>query len=204
MEIKVVSEFIEYYALQTSKDKDEIEIITYGLKILGSTFLTSVLIILSGVIIGHPISSLIYLSILFLLRRNVGGYHSKTYLGCLCITILNFLIVVLLENNLKQDYKEVLGIVFIIYSAIKIYSITPQVHKNRVINEETIEICNLKKNRNLSIILSIALINNIFVRIGLLYNINYFFIISTSLMIVALSVNKINSKEEKVYEKDFS
>ncbi|MGO1469843.1 MAG: accessory gene regulator B family protein, partial [Tissierella sp.] len=115
------------------------------LKILGTSILTAMVVLLSGIISGQPISAIIYLSVLILLRKNVGGYHSSTYLGCLSLTILNFMLIILLQINLKQNYKEVIGIIFIIYSTIKIYMIKPQVNQNRIINDEVINICNFKK-----------------------------------------------------------
>ena len=199
----MLSKFIKDYASQVFKDEDEIEIILYGLKILGTSILTAMVILLSGIIVGQPISAIIYLCVLILLRRNIGGYHSKTYLGCLFITSLNFLIIVLLQNILKQSYQEAIGMIFIIYSTIKIYAARPQAHENRVINKESIYKCGLKKDLNLSIILFVALIFHISGKLEVYNGINYFFAISSSLMIVSLSINKINSKEEKEYEEGF-
>lgn len=199
----MINNIINNFVLETFKDEEEAEIISYGLKILGTNILTAVIILLSGIIIDKPISAIIYLCVLILLRRNVGGYHSKTYLGCLSLTMLNFMIIVFLENNLKQSYKEIIGIIFVIYSTVKIYTTTPQVHKNRIINEKTIDRCNIKKNINLSIILFVTLIIHAFGKLNFINGINYFFAISSSLMIVALSVNKIKLKEERGYEKGF-
>lgn len=204
MENKVTNNIINNFVLATFKDEEEIEIITYGLKILGTNILTALIILLSGIIVGEPISAIIYLFVLILLRRNLGGYHSKTYLGCLSLTILNFMIIVILQNNLKQSYTEIIGIIFVIYSTVKIYTTTPQVHKNRIINEKTIDRCNIKKNTNLSIILFATLIIHAFGKLDFINGINYFFAISSSLMIVALSINKIKLKEEKGYEKGFN
>lgn len=187
---------IKNYSMQTYEE-EELEFIVYGLKILGTSILTSIIILLSGIILGQPISAVIYLSILIMLRRNVGGYHSKTYLGCLFITIISFFIIILLENVLIHNHKEIIGIIFIIYSTIKIYMTIPHAHKNRIINKETIENCNTKKNLNLSIILFIALVSHIFIRLDFKDYINYFFVISSSLAIVALSINKIIIKEGK-------
>lgn len=155
-------------------------------------------------ILGQPISAVIYLGILIMLRKNVGGYHCKTYLGCLSITILNFMIIVFLENRLKQNFKEIVGVIFIIYSTIKIYSTTPKAHKNRTINKFTIESCNTKKNFYLGVILFITYIIHILIKLGFKSYVRYFFAIGASLMIVALSINKTNNfKGGKRYGNSF-
>jgi len=125
-------------------NEDEAEIIFYGMKIIGTSILTSLIVILIGIIMGQAVSAVIYLGTLILLRRNVGGYHSKTYLGCLFITSLNFMIIVFLEKWLNQNLKE-------------------------IINKS-----NTKKDIWLSIILALATICYVSTVVGLLDEINYF------------------------------
>ncbi len=159
------------------------------MKIIGTSILTSLVIILIGIIMRQPMSAIIYLSVLILLRRNMGGYHSKTYLGCLFVTSLNFIIIALLEKWLDRNLKEIIGIIFIIYSTIRIYTTKPMVHKNRIVNEDVIDKSNIKKDKWLSVILALATVCHALTVLGLVSEINYFFAISSSLMIVALSIN---------------
>ncbi len=180
--------------LEKAIEPEEAEVVVYGLKIVGSSMLTAMIIILLGLIKGQTVSGFIYLTILILLRRNVGGYHSNTYIGCLLITSLNFLLMVFIGSILHGDTKEIIGIVFLVFSTVKIYKTRPSVHKNKVVDEETIGKSNLKKNIALSIIVFIAIIFYIFTHMGLIKECDYFFDISISLIIVALSTR--NGKEE--------
>ncbi len=91
----MAGQFIRSCILQSTMDKDEIEVISYGIKIIETSILTSLVIILIGMIMGQTVSVIIYLSVLILFRRNISGYHSKTYLECLLITNLNFIIIFL-------------------------------------------------------------------------------------------------------------
>lgn len=192
----MISQFIRSCFSQLTTDEDEIEVMFYGMKIIGTSILTALVIILIGMSMGQVVSAVIYLSVLILLRRNVGGYHSRTYLGCLFVTSLNFIIIVFLEKWLNQNLKEIIGILFIIYATIKIYLSKPTVHKNRIVNEEIINKSNTKKDIWLSIILALATICHVLTVVGLVDEINYFFAISSSLMIVALSINnKIKGEE---------
>lgn len=180
--------------LEKAIEPEEAEVVVYGLKIVGSSMLTAMIIILLGLIKGQTVSAFIYLTILILLRRNVGGYHSNTYIGCLLITSLNFLLMVFIGSILHGDTKEIIGIVFLVFSTVKIYKTRPSVHKNKVVDEETIGKSNLKNNIALSIIVFIAIIFYIFTHMGLIKECDYFFDISISLIIVALSTR--NGKEE--------
>ena len=188
--------------LEKFNEPEEVEVVVYGLKIVGSSMLTAMIIILLGIIMGQTATSIIYLSILILLRRNVGGYHSKTYIGCLLITSLNFLLMVFIGSILYGDTKEIIGIIFLVFSTVKIYKTRPSVHKNKVVDEGTLEKSNIKKNKALSIIVFIAIISYIFVHIGLIKECNYFFDISISLIIVALSTR--NGKGDEIYEQSYS
>lgn len=193
----MLGQFIRYYITESSiiRNEDDMEIIKYGMKIFGTSILTSLIIVILGILLGQPLTAIIYLSILILLRRNTGGYHSKTYPGCLLITSINFIIIVLLEKNLNHILKEIMGIIFVIYSSIKIYTSKPKIHKNRIINKEAINKSSIKKDNWLIIILALATVLHILAFKGLTNDINYFFATSSSLMIVALSINN-KIKEE--------
>lgn len=197
----MIGKIIKNYLEQSNEDK-EVEVILYGMKILGTSILTAMVIIILGIITGQAVSAIIYLSILILLRRNMGGYHSKTYVGCILITSLNFLLIVFMKGLLYEGVREILGIIFLIFSTVRIYKSKPSVHKNRIVNKDTIEKSNIKKNKSLSIIVFIATMCYIFQLIGLIEKCNYFVDISISLIIVALSIK--NRKGDEIYEQSFS
>ena len=170
-------------------DEEKVEVIYYGMQIIGSSILTFLIIIIVGMIIGQGVSALIYVSTLILLRRNLGGYHSKTYLGCLSIIIFNFLIIVFLGKILNHNLKEILGIIFLIYSTIRLYTVKPMIHKNRIVNKDIINKSTIKKDKWLTVILTLATICHLLTALDLINGTNYFFTINASLMIVALSAN---------------
>ncbi|WMM24592.1 accessory gene regulator B family protein [Tissierella sp. MB52-C2] len=183
----MISQFIRRYVSWSTTD-DEIGVILYGMKIIGTSILTALIIVLIGIIMRQTVSSIIYLGVLILLRRNMGGYHSKTYLGCLFITSLNFIIIGLLEIYLDSTLKQILGIIFIIYSTVKIYTTKPIVHTNRTVDEDTINKSIVKKDKWLSVILVLATICHVLIVLDIVDVLNYFFAISSSLMVVALSI----------------
>lgn len=186
------------------KKTEEKEIIIYGLKIMGSNFLTIFLIIILSLYIKQFEISIIYLSVLILLRRNTGGYHAKTYMGCLLTTVTGFVMIAFLNNKLNQDFKIIIGTSFLIYSILKIYITRPQVNKNKFVKEETIVKSNKRKNKWLIIFALLSCISYILVEINIIANYKYFFSINSSLMLIAISMKNISlvggEKHEKNYE----
>lgn len=65
---KMINKLMEDYVRETSKNKEEAEVILYGLKILGTSILTLLIIVLLGVLIRQVSSALIYLSILLFVK----------------------------------------------------------------------------------------------------------------------------------------
>ncbi|MGO1470393.1 MAG: hypothetical protein ACTHW2_10265 [Tissierella sp.] len=60
----MISKFMKNYALQVFKNEDDIEVILYGLKILGTSILTAMVVLLSGIIVGQARSVIIYLCVI--------------------------------------------------------------------------------------------------------------------------------------------
>lgn len=183
----MINQLIKNTISTVSTDEDELELAIYGIKIIASNILTFIILLSIGFLVREPISALIYLGVLVSLRRNMGGYHSKTYLGCLSITSLNFIIIAVIGKLLSFDLKEIIGIILIIYSSIKIHISKPVVHKNRIVKKDTIQISNKRKDRWLNIILISATILYVITRLELMDMINHFFAISSSLMVVAVT-----------------
>lgn len=68
--------------LDTDEDK---EIIQFGLESLGADFLSIVLSIGIGIFFDHIMMAVLFWIWLFILRKNAGGFHATTKLGCLAI-----------------------------------------------------------------------------------------------------------------------
>lgn len=170
------------------EDEEEAAIILYGMKIIASHFITVMVVFFCGLLLHSLDIAIIYLSILFLLRRNVGGYHCKTYVGCLLTTTIAFILIALTNRWATQGVKEILGISFLIYSVIKIYSIKPILNKNRIVSDGTIERSNKKKTKWLSILIIIAIILHSLSRGNVFNGYDYFYAISSSMMVIAFSI----------------
>lgn len=87
--------------LDTDEDK---EIIQFGLESLGADFLSIVLSIGIGIFFDHIMMAVLFWIWLFILRKNAGGFHATTKLGCLAIStgmlILTFVLFVGLNHTI--------------------------------------------------------------------------------------------------------
>lgn len=182
------------------EDEVETEIILYGMKIIASHFITVMVLLICGLLLHSLCIAVIYLVTLLLLRRNVGGYHCKTYVGCLLTTSIAFILIALTNRWVSQGVKEILGISFLIYSMIKIYSTKPLLNKNRVISDRTMEKCNNKKTRYLSMLIITTTILHLLGKGNMFDGYDYFYAISSTMMVIALSI-KIKGVGGERYEK---
>jgi accessory gene regulator protein AgrB len=181
-------------------DEADAEVILYGMKIIISHFI-SVMVVLVCALLLHSLDiAAIYLVTLLLLRRNVGGYHCKTYLGCLLTTTIAFMLIALTNIWFAQGVKEILGISFLLYSVIKIVNIKPIINKNRIVNETTIEKSNKKKTKYVSILIIVSTILHLLGRMGIINGYDYFYAISSSMLVIALSIEIITIGDER-YER---
>lgn len=84
-----------------NNDKDyDIEIVIYGLKIIIYNTITIGLIVLISYGLGDLLYSIFFLMSFCYLRIKIGGYHCKTYIGCLLSTNSLYLIFFMLSNNI--------------------------------------------------------------------------------------------------------
>ncbi|SHH82368.1 accessory gene regulator B [Sporobacter termitidis DSM 10068] len=106
----------------------------YGIELV----LNNVLICL-GIIALAIITKTILISIIFslsfcILRAYVGGYHSNTYLKCFCISVINYIIMLIL--NQTAEYKLILSCVLIGISVPIIIKFAPVEHENKPLSNE--------------------------------------------------------------------
>lgn len=181
------------------EDEAETEIILYGMKIIASHLITVMVVLICGLLLHSLDIAVIYLVTLLLLRRNVGGYHCKTYVGCLLTTTMAFILIALTNRWADQGVKEILGISFLIYSMIKIYRTKPLVNKNRAVSDGTIEKCNNKKTRYLSMLIITATIFHLLGKENIFDGYDYFYAISSTMMVIAFSI-KIKGVGGERYE----
>lgn len=89
----------------------DIEIAKYGLKVIVYNTITIGVIILISYVLRNLLYSICFLMSFCYLRIKFGGYHCKTYIGCLLSTNTFYLLLFILSKN--NYYCNFLSIIFI-------------------------------------------------------------------------------------------
>lgn len=67
------------------------EIYVYGIELLISLLISTVLIVAVGIMTHTLLESIIYLTLFSLIRFYTGGYHCMSYLGCNILSVLSYI-----------------------------------------------------------------------------------------------------------------
>lgn len=198
----MINRIVEISVRNRIINEEDIEITKYGLESIFLHMISTTLLILLGIFLRRIDIAIIYLMVLILLRKNTGGYHCKTFLACVFTTSIGLLFIIITNNIIGEYWKELIGILFILYSMIKIYMSDPILNKNRMVSDTVVEKCKKTKNKWLLILVCISLIFHFLVKLQLLNSYDYFYAITSSLMIVALSINNLRRENHEKTNKD--
>lgn len=122
-------------------DKDDeypIEIYTYGIELMISSLIGTILIIFSGIIFHLLIESLIFTFCLSGIRFFSGGYHAKTYLRCNIVYLISYALVMItymLYFKYLINYNISISLVLIIVSTLILILFAPIENENKKIDD---------------------------------------------------------------------
>ena len=101
-------------------NEDDFDLYNYGLFIVISEILLFVYCLIVGAILKIALPSTLFCIIFFLLHRFAGGFHAKTELHCLIITLSFFLISIVLIKLSTQLNCIILISIYVCCSIILI------------------------------------------------------------------------------------
>ena len=77
--------------------KEDYDIYYYGFIGLVGFVINSILIFIAGLLLRHPIESIIFLSVFGTIREYSGGYHADTSFKCTVFSVLTFIVCLMLS-----------------------------------------------------------------------------------------------------------
>ena len=86
--LQIISEWLANIIFGKTSENREIEV--YGFKLLISSGFSQISILVLGLMIGKFIDSIEFLVFFSILRICIGGYHSKSYIGCFILSLITF------------------------------------------------------------------------------------------------------------------
>lgn len=148
---EIARSITDYYIEKDIIAKDKREIYVYGFKLIMADIFNYILVVVFGAIIGKTAESVLFLIILFGLRRFCGGFHAKTFTVCRLSMIITYISVIILSDiigNMKRCIYIVLILNFI--SIVFVAMFAPVEHPNKPLLKKQRE-----ENKRKSIIMSV-------------------------------------------------
>lgn len=113
----------------SGRDYDE-EIIRYGMTAIFNGIVSITIMLILGAINKKILESAIYLLSNLMIYTQVGGYHAKTRLGCIVLTVINWKISVSYFEIWTNAPKEIWIMAFIV-NFIILWICAPVLHPNK-------------------------------------------------------------------------
>lgn len=120
-------------------DKYPLDIYVYGIELMISSLIGTILVLTLGILFGHVIESIIFMLSLSLIRVFSGGYHAETYLKCNSIFVLSAIFVFLFHRyylNYLMQYNILITAITLLISVAIMIIFAPVENKNKTIEDE--------------------------------------------------------------------
>lgn len=146
----ITSKLLSYGAI----NRNDFEVYRYGIELLISLFSTIFIIAIISCFIGKVIESIVYLIAFFSVRIICGGYHAKHHWSCFLTTLCTYLFYLLFYSVIiEKENLEIVLCGITLFSFITIIMFAPVEDLNNPMSE-----FRKRKNKNLSIILSLTIL----------------------------------------------
>ena len=151
----MISSISKYFAELLIKKNivniEDKEIYTYGLDYIIWVAVSVCIIFCISMITNLFFESLIYLTVLFIIRSNAGGYHSKTRIGCQFTFLLTYIFnIILFKSILFIPFKFIPQLLTLL-SLLTIWAFAPVDHENKSFTK--IEFRNFKRKARISAVI---------------------------------------------------
>lgn len=146
-----------FFVFRKIIEKEDEEVYEYGLQLLLSTVANGLIALLIAIITGTLLQCFFYLVAFVIMRKNAGGYHANTHIGCCCILVVVLSCFIAFMKFVPTDVYIIIAVFSIAFSMIIIFLFSPLEHKNKPISSED-KIRLKRKSRIYILIISVIII----------------------------------------------
>lgn len=132
--LAMIVKFVKYLIDKDVLDKQYEEDSIYGLTIMLEKIAAYVVLFCIAFIVRKPIEGIIFTVSFMAVRQTTGGFHAKSFLGCLTGSVLTLLMALEIIAPLIEKYEMVKGIIFIL-STVCIWCFAPVNHPNLALSK---------------------------------------------------------------------
>ena len=148
---KLAKNIAHFFVVQKIVEKPKEAIYAYGMELLLSDVLNTLIVLLIA-LISHTLPAVIIFSAIFMgLRKFVGGYHANSHLSCMFTMVVVILIFSYGICNVSEKYAWVVSIGFVVISIPVVFNLAPVPHPNKPVSDE--KKAKLKKRSRILILL---------------------------------------------------
>lgn len=134
----MIAYFVGFLIRNNALDEEYKEESIYGLTIALEKIIAYILLTGVAFLIKKPISGTIFIIFFLMLRQTTGGYHAKSFWGCLAGSVLVFLLAIEVITPLLMRYEIIAGII-LIFSSVIIWRFAPVNHRNLSLSENELK-----------------------------------------------------------------
>lgn len=142
---KAAVKIVDFISDYVPMDDDLTEIYKYGVEISISTVLSTLITMIISLILGDPLSGVIFLICLTAIRSYCGGYHADSYFKCNCTMVVLFALAYSVSRLLVYfDIAEfhIMSSVLLL-SFIPVYAFSPVKNKYKPLSEKKAKKCRI-------------------------------------------------------------
>lgn len=191
--LKIIIDKLKEYHLIVSEE-DEI-IFRYGFELLINAMVSVSVLLTVGTLLGYLKETvLFYLTYLFL-KKNTGGYHAESHVGCvLQFNLFCFLLFLLYKHSLLPIYDA--GILTLLI--ISVYFFAPLEDKNKKVTDEQLKTHKKACRVKLAFITALCICLRLFhVTRNSLYDFFYLGLLMVSITVLLGTLKKYITKDGK-------
>lgn len=137
--------------LRLNSSDNETEIYAYSIEVLISLFINLIILSFTAFILKKTVELITFIVFFSGLRIFAGGYHAKTHIECISLSLCLF-VVSALSSTYLMEYGKVILITGILFSVIMVFILSPSESENKPLSKKA-----RKKYKTISRIMVIVL-----------------------------------------------
>ena len=119
-----VDKIVDYYIMSGTIDEEDRDVYEYSVMCIIENLVFGIFILVSGIILNAIIEGIVFIVILFLLRKSSGGAHAKTAELCSVISCITFILAVVTIKALVYAHMLYVWVACVVVG-IMVFGLSP-------------------------------------------------------------------------------
>lgn len=151
---------------KNSIDNEDSEVCSYGLEVLISSLINTVIVLFIGCILGKFMQTAVFIACYCSIRQFSGGYHASSHGKCIFTFLCMYIATVVIVGNIYSIYLKPVILLIGILNWISIFILVPVEHVNNLLTD----LEKIKNKKNARVIVTLVLVG---ILIGLSLDLAY-------------------------------